>query len=127
MTDRPPPSDVWKSLEPLRERIAELERQARAITDANARHDVTNSVGAARNALILLDEGEDEGQAARFVEIARRNVEHAEAMLAPRAGEPGRRDTARETAREASRESAGDERNDLGRQGERDHRDAFGL
>jgi hypothetical protein len=123
MTDRPPPSDALKSLEPLRERIAELERRARAITDANARHDVTNSVGAARNALILLDEGEDEGQAARFVEIARRNVEHAEAMLGPRAGDAGRRDTARETPRD----SAGDERNDLGRQGERDHRDAFGL
>jgi hypothetical protein len=115
MTDRALSSDAAASLPSLRDRIGELERQVRTLSDATARHDVANALGAARNAIIMLDEGEDEGKAARFVEIAQRNVRRAEAMIHPRGDEPERP------------ESGGDARNDLRREGERDHRDAFGL
>jgi hypothetical protein len=115
MTDRASNSNASASLRSLRHQIAELERQARTLSDATTRHDVTNALGAARNAIIMLDEGEDEGRAARFVEIAERNVRQAQAMIHRGGNDPGRR------------ESVGDQRNDLGREGERDHPDAFGL
>jgi hypothetical protein len=119
MTDRASNPEV--PLRALRDRIAELEREARSISDANARHDVTNALGAARNAIIMLDEGENESKAARFVEIAQRNVRQAEAMIHPRGDEPAR------PARPEARDSGGDEGDDLGRMGERDDRDGFGL
>lgn len=117
MSDSAPNTTASASLRSLRDRIAELERKAQNVSEAQARHDITNALGAARNAIILLDEGENEGKAARFAEIARRNVAQAEAMLnpAPRGDEPER----------AS--SAGDQRNDLGSSGERDNRDTLGL
>ena len=117
MSDCAPNSNASASLRSLGDRIAELERKARSVVDAKVRHDVTNALGAARNAIILLDEGENEGKSARFVEIAHRNVAQAEAMLnpAPRADEPERES------------SAGDKRNDLGSASERDNRDSFGF
>lgn len=117
MSDRAANSNASSSLRSLRDRIAELERRARGVVEANVRHDVSNALGAARNAIILLDEGEDEGKSARFVEIARRNVAQAEAMLnpAPRGDGP------------ECEPSGGDQRNDLGSSGERDNRDAFGF
>jgi hypothetical protein len=117
MSDCAPKPNASRSLRSLRDRITELERKARGVVGAKARHDVTNALGAARNAIILLDEGEDDGKAARFVEIAQRNVAQAEAILnpAPRGDEPEREP------------SAGDKRDDLRGSGERDDRDAFGL
>ncbi len=108
-------------LHSLRARITELEQRARALLDPTMRHDITNALGAARNAIILIDEGEEEPTASRFAEIARRNVERAEATLQTSA-------PAREAdAGSSTGASAGDQRNDLGGTREGDNRDAFGL
>lgn len=95
-------------LRQLRGRIAEIERRAHGLVSGTLRHDVNNAVGAARNALTLLDE-EAAAEPERFLAISRRNIERAERLLGDADG------------------SARDERNDLGRERESNHRDAFGL
>ena len=94
-----------------RQRLAELERKARSAS-RDARHDIVNDLGAARNALQLVDEGADAGERERFEAMARRNIEHAEKLLGSDA---------------SAKVSGRDERNDLGGPGERDHGDSAAL
>lgn len=84
--------------------LTELATRARMLS-REARHDVGNAIGAARNALELIAECRDDSERKRFIEIARRNAERAERLLA----------------------SARDERNDLRGTGEGDHRNAIGF
>lgn len=92
----------------LRETIAALAQRSRAVTAPRVRHDVRNAIGAARNALALLDEGAPADAVARFNEILYRNLDRAERLL-------------------QSVESGRDERDDLGRTGQRDDGDPLGL
>lgn len=108
----------------LRVTIQELERRGRALSSSQVRHDVSNAVGAARNALQLLDENPNAPAADRLVQIALRNVQRAEHLL--EAGTPGADDVAREPVSPPDR-SSGNQRDNLGGASERDHRDAFGL
>jgi hypothetical protein len=93
----------------LRSSLADVERRGRQITSRRLRHDINNAVGAARNALVLFDEDARPEAAARFMQIALRNVARAEALLNEAAAEES-----------ASSPSARNERNDLGgaREGE---------
>ncbi len=104
----PPASDFDfsdpKSVERFRGVLADLAARARSLP-REARHDVGNAIGAARNALELIAECRNDSELERFIEIARRNAERAEHLLA----------------------SAGDERNDLRSAGEGDHRNAIGF
>jgi hypothetical protein len=99
-----------------RSRVDDLERRSRAVSSSMLRHDVANAVGAARNALLLLSENPEPEAAARFLEIAKRNIERAEQLLCDVDGGAAERPG-----------SARDERNDLGGASERQHGDAFGL
>jgi len=93
----------------LRNAVAELEQRARALPPGTLRHDVTNAVGAARNALTLLMDEPDAIEPDHILEIARRNISAARGLLN---GQPA---------------SGGNQRDDLGRASEGDHRDTFGL
>lgn len=93
----------------LRSEVAELEHHARSLPPGTLRHDVTNAVGAARNALALLEDEPDAVDPAHFLEIARRNIASARGLLNGQSA------------------SGGNQRDDLGRSGEGDHRDTFGL
>jgi hypothetical protein len=115
MANHPDSSRNSESIQRLRDAVADLERRSRTLDSGNLRHDVGNAVGAARNALSLLDEGGADGQ--KFFDIARRNVDRAEKLLGgasasapPRGAELGR-----------------DERNDLRRASEGDHGDTVGF
>jgi hypothetical protein len=103
--NRSPRADDDDSLRELRRTVAELERRLYSLAPGQLRHDVGNTIGAARNALSLIDE--DAGDPVRLLEIAQRNVVAAERMLAA--------------------ESGGDERDDLGSAGHRDHGSTLGL
>lgn len=89
----------------FRERLADLECRAAKRT-GSVKHDAANAIGAARNALALIEDDADTGSRRRFAEIAQRNIAQAERLLG---------------------DSGGNERNDLGSAGDRDHRDALGL
>ena len=101
--------DAELALKRLHDTVGDLERRARALATSILRHDVANAVGAARNALVLLGESPEPEVAARFMEIATRNVDLASRLLG------------------GGTASSGDQRNDLGGTSERDHRDALGL
>lgn len=92
----------------LREAIAVLAQRGKAVTAPRVRHDVRNAIGAARNALALLDEGAPAETVARFNEILYRNLDRAERLL--RSAESGR-----------------DERNDLGSASQRENGNTLGL
>lgn len=92
------------AVERFRGVLADLAGRARELP-ADARHDIGNAVGAARNALELIAESRGKPERARFVEIALRNAERAERLLT----------------------SCGNERNDLGGPSKGNHRDAFGF
>ena len=132
MTDEPMgslPIDVEERRE-LRNVIAELARRGRTIRSSRLRHDMTNAVGAARNAVELLEENPSGDGAIRLLQMAQRNIDRAERLLAESDAERGVEevgpaDVVAET-RPADR-SARNQRNDLGGSGERDHRDTFGL
>jgi hypothetical protein len=91
----------------LKQSVTELERRLRELGSGSLRHDVSNTIGAARNALSLLDEDAGSSDPARFVEIAQRNIQQAERLLA--------------------NESGRNEGNDLGRASERDNGSTFSL
>ena len=84
--------------------LADLSARAHKLP-TETRHDISNAVGAARNALELIAECAGRPERQRFIDIARRNAERAERLL----------------------DSAGNERNDLGSQGEGDHHNALGF
>lgn len=96
------------------EELRGVERRA-AMLDRATRHDVTNAAGAARNAVLLMDDDANTLSFARLVDIARRNSRIAAELL--RAVRPPSEPA----------ESGGNERNDLGRARERNDTDAFGL
>jgi hypothetical protein len=79
------------------------------------RHDLTNAVGAARNALELVGENPEPDATSRFLEMARRNIARATQLLAG------------DVAGAGESRSARNERDDLGGAGEREHRETFGL
>jgi hypothetical protein len=91
--------------------VDDLERRGRTVSIPTIRHDVSNAVGAARNALELLAENPEPEAAARFMEIAQRNVERASQLLG------GASDV----------RSGRNERNDLGSAREGEHGETFGL
>lgn len=111
MDDR---SSTTDELRRLRAAVDDLERRARKVSASTMRHDVTNAVGAARNALELLDECPEAEAAVRFLEMVRRNIDRATQLLGAEgvAGEP---------------RSSRNERDDLRGAGEGDHRETFGL
>lgn len=107
----------------LHEQLADLERRGKALAASKLRHDVGNAVGAAHNALELLEENAVADNAAKLIQIARRNLDLATELLdglAPNEA-PGLADAPPEPR------SAGNERNDLRGSGERDHPDTLGL
>lgn len=112
MDDR---SSTTEELRCLRAAVEDLERRARAVSSPTKRHDLTNAVGAARNALELLSEDPEPKAAARFLDMVQRNIDRATALLG------GESNAASESR------SARDERNDLGGAAEREHRETFGL
>lgn len=99
----------------LRDAVADLERRARSLGTGRLRHDVGNSIGAARNALSLLEETGADGQ--KFLDIAQRNVDRAEKLLGGALADAPPNDA----------ELGGNQRNDLGRARERDHGDTLGF
>lgn len=102
----------------MRSAVFDLERRARTLSSSQLRHDVSNAVGAARNALQLLEEDPCSATAARFTEIARRNVALATQLLSespfddPRSSAPDG---------PGIPPSSRNERDDLGGTGEREH------
>jgi hypothetical protein len=105
-----------KQLERLRAAISDLEARLRSLGSGVLRHDVGNAIGAARNALVLLDEGTSRAaEQTKFVEMAERNVSRAQRLLSGELADTPRSD-----------ESRRDERDDLRSESERDHRDALG-
>lgn len=74
-------------IEHFREELADLSARARMLP-REIRHDIGNAIGAARNALELIAEYSQSPERQRFIEIARRNAERAEHLLAS-AGDPG--------------------------------------
>jgi uncharacterized membrane protein YccC len=105
-------------LRTLRATVADLEARSRALSPSSLRHEVTNAVGAARNALVLIGENAEPEAAARFMEIVHRNVDRARQLLSGN-------DSASGAAGNAP--SARDQRNDLGRPREGEHGDTLGL
>jgi signal transduction histidine kinase len=112
MDDR---SSRTEELRRLQAKVEDLDRRGRAALSQTARHDLTNAVGAARNALELLSENPEPEAATRFLEMAQRNIDRAAALL-------GAESSGGDTSR-----SARNERNDLGGTGERKHWETFGL
>jgi hypothetical protein len=113
------------SLRRFRAELADLEQRAQGLS-RDARHDVTNSLGAARNAVILIEEGAQGAERERFVEIAKRNVRHADHLIRAMHADAGANAGAA-PAEGPVGDSARDERNDFRRPGEDDHRDAIGF
>src|SRR4051812_43068329 len=60
--------DDPESLRHFRETVIELERRVRALSSGALRHDAGNAVGAARNALALVEDGAQSANRPRFVE-----------------------------------------------------------
>ena len=116
------PTDT-EALRGLREQLADLEHRGRAVETRKLRHDVANAVGAARNALTLVDENPAAAEASRFIEIAHRNIERATELLR---GTPSGNGIPAANAPPDAR-SGRNEGNDLGSADERNHRDALGL
>jgi hypothetical protein len=87
-----------------------------------ARHDIVNALGAARNALLLIDEGAQGAELERLRDIARRNVHNAEHLVRVHFNPAATRPSGAPAAR-----SAGNERHDLRSPGERDHGNTLGL
>src|SRR3954447_16062523 len=121
MTDEPMDklSNDAESLRLLRASLDDLERRRRAVSAPAVRHDVGNGIGAARNALELFEDDPGAASAARFIQIARRNVERVAELLKQGA-------SAVDDAPSSDR-SGRNERNDLGGAGEREHGDTLGL
>jgi hypothetical protein len=104
------PSEVGR----LRHAVDALDQRSRSVTSPKVRHDLSNAIGAARNALQLVIESPELDAHARFMEIAQRNVDRATRLLdGPADG--------------GSSSSGRNERDDLGRASERNHRETFGL
>ena len=118
MSDAPRRDDVPNAdlIRGLREAMAELEHRLRALGHGMLKHDAGNAVGAARNALVLLDEASAGERQERFVEMARRNVDRARRLLSGELADAPR-----------ALESAGNERNDLRRPREDDHGKPVGF
>ena len=104
-----------ETIRQLRDAVADLERRSRALGAGPLRHDVGNAVGAARNALSLLDEEGSDGQ--KFLDIAQRNVARAEKLMGGALADAPPRDA----------ELGRDERDDLRRTSEGDHGDTVGF
>jgi hypothetical protein len=107
----------------LHEQLTDLERRAKALAASKLRHDVGNAVGAAHNALELLEENSVAENAAKLLRIARRNLDLASELLD---GSASNESTGLADAPPTQR-SARNERNDLRRTGEGDHPDTLGL
>lgn len=103
-----------RTLRALGARVDDLEGRTRAVSTSSLRHEVTNAVGAARNALILLGENPEPEAERRFMEMVERNVERATELL--RGVQP-----------DGAAASARDQRDDLGRPREREHGDTLGF
>jgi hypothetical protein len=112
MDDR---SSTTDEVSRLRAAVGDLERRARAVAAPTMRHDLTNAVGAARNALELVGENPEPEATSRFLEMARRNIARATQLLGTEPGSAG------------DGRSARNERDDFGGTGEREHRETFGL
>jgi hypothetical protein len=112
------PRNREEAIRVSRERIAELQQRLRALPAGILRHDVSNAVGAAKNALVLFEDAASPSDPLHFYEMACRNVERAEVLL--------RRDPGDSSPR-APRTSGRNERNDLRRPSEREDHDALGL
>lgn len=112
MDDR---SSTTDELRRLQAAVNDLERRARKVSAPTMRHDLTNAVGAARNALQLLGENPEPEAGVRFLEMARRNVDRATQLLGS------------ESSAAAEPRSTRNERDDLGGTGERENRETFGL
>ncbi len=115
MANHPGSSQDSETIRRLRDAVADLERRSRTLGAGERRHDVGNAIGAARNALSLLEEGGSDGQ--KFFEIAQRNVDRAQKLLGGALADAPPRDA----------ELGGDERNDLRRASEGDHGDTVGF
>lgn len=107
----------------LHDQLADLERRGKALAASKLRHDVGNAVGAAHNALELLEENSGAGNADKLIEIARRNIDRASELLHL----PAANDASGRVEPSPEPRSGGNERNDLGGSGESDHRDTLGL
>jgi hypothetical protein len=112
MDDR---SSTTEEVRRLRAAVEDLERRARAVSSPAKRHDLTNAVGAARNALELLSENPEGKTAERFLEMAQRNIDRATELVGG------------ESSGAADSRSARNERDDLRGTSEREHRETFGL
>jgi len=101
--------DDAESVHRFREAVADLEKRARSLAAGALRHDVGNAVGAARNALALVEDTAQNADRVRFVEIARRNADRANELL--RRASPASESEAGDVT--PGQRSGSDERDDL--------------
>jgi hypothetical protein len=96
------------------EELATIQRIA-LTSSRSVRHDVTNAIGAARNALVMIAESVSDDAVTRFADIAERNRRQAWLLV----GQP--------LADVRDVLDRRDERDDLGREREREDGNALGF